>query len=67
MSSTGEKKVTQDEGIRRASTTGSVQCGEIKPSSDAVTQSFYASAVSESYARKSELIAHHLNEIGIGK
>ncbi|KAK7224320.1 hypothetical protein V2G26_012323 [Clonostachys chloroleuca] len=67
MSSTGEKKGTQDEGIRRASTTGSVQCGEIKPSSDAVTQSFYASAVSESYARKSELIAHHLNEIGTGK
>lgn len=46
---------------------GSVQHGEADSDADSALRDFYTGAVNENYRMKSELIAKHLGEIGMGK
>lgn len=45
----------------------SIQPGELNALDDAETSDFYGSSVTESYRLKSELVATHLAEIGMGR
>lgn len=45
----------------------SVGHGELGVVDDQEVSDFYGSSVSDSYRLKSELVAHHLAEIGMGK
>lgn len=48
-------------------TTNSLEPGETVVIDDAVVREFYTGAVEDSYRLKSELVAQHLAEIGMGK
>lgn len=69
MSAPSEKSVTKDatESGLRQTASGSVIQGDASSVGDSVLRDFYTGAVNENYRLKSELIAKHLGEIGMGK
>lgn len=65
-----EKSVVNDEAKGTEMPAGkgtSILHGEMDTIDDPVVSDFYGSAVSEAYRLKSELVAKHLAEIGMGK
>ncbi|KAL0943450.1 hexose transporter [Colletotrichum truncatum] len=69
MSSTSEKsggKGGTEQGLTQ-SPSNSVHDGEAVSVGDSTTRDFYTGAVNEQYRLKSEIVAHHLGEIGMGK
>lgn len=64
-----EKSVLNEDlkGQEAPAKAASVRDGELGVIDDAELSSFYGSAVSETYRLKSELVAQHLAEIGMGK
>ncbi|KAK1657938.1 major facilitator superfamily transporter [Colletotrichum godetiae] len=69
MSAPSEKSVAKDatESGLRQTASGSVIQGDASSVGDSVLRDFYTGAVNENYRLKSELIAKHLGEIGMGK
>lgn len=69
MSTPSEKSVGKglnEQGLTQT-LSGSVQNGEADSCADSAIRDFYKGAVNEEYRLKSELIAKHLGEIGMGK
>ncbi|TEA11007.1 Major facilitator-type transporter hxnZ [Colletotrichum sidae] len=69
MSAPSEKSVAKGaKGETLAqSRSNSVQNGEAESDNDSTARDFYTGAVNEQYRLKSELVAKHLGEIGMGK
>lgn len=69
MSAASEKSVGKgaaDEALAQ-SRSNSLQHGEAESVNDSVVRDFYTGAVNEQYRLKSEIVAKHLGEIGMGK
>ncbi|KAF6822662.1 MFS-type transporter PB1E7.08c 1 [Colletotrichum musicola] len=69
MSAASEKSVGKgaaDEALTQ-SRSNSLQHGEAESVNDSVVRDFYTGAVNEQYRLKSEIVAKHLGEIGMGK
>lgn len=56
--------VDDDLELRRHST---VAEGIVETEEDTFNRQFYGSGISDAYRMKSELVAHHISEIGMGK
>ncbi|OLN86859.1 putative MFS-type transporter PB1E7.08c 1 [Colletotrichum chlorophyti] len=69
MSAPSEKSVGKSatEQTLRQAPSGSVQHGDADSVTDSALRDFYTGAVNQNYRLKSELVAKHLGEIGMGK